>query len=42
MPERTESNANPNTPVVSSTGQNANDPNACPVLDYSTSTPLGN
>jgi hypothetical protein len=38
----TEINANPNTPSVLSTGQNANDPNACPVLDYSTSTPLGN
>jgi hypothetical protein len=38
----TETNANPNMPVVSPTGQNANDPNPCPVLDYSTSTPLGN
>jgi hypothetical protein len=38
----TEVNANPNTPQVSSTGQNANDPNACPVLDYVSSTPLGN
>jgi starch-binding outer membrane protein, SusD/RagB family len=38
----TEINANPNTPTVPPTGQNANDPNACPVLDYSTSTPLGN
>jgi len=38
----TEINANPNAPVVSSTGQNANDPNPCPVLDYTASTPLGN
>jgi hypothetical protein len=38
----TEINANPHTPSVSPTGQNANDPNACPVLDYATTTPLGN
>jgi hypothetical protein len=38
----TETNANPNTPVVSPTGRNANDPNACPVLDYATTTPLAN
>jgi hypothetical protein len=38
----TETNANPNMPVVSPNGRNSNDPNACPVLDYATSTPLGN
>lgn len=38
----TETNANPNMPVVSPNGRNANDPNACPVLDYSTTVPLGN
>lgn len=38
----TEVNANPNTPNVSPVGRNANDPNPCPVLDYSTSVPLGN
>lgn len=38
----TETNANPNMPVVSPTGRNANDPNACPVLDYASSAPLGN
>jgi hypothetical protein len=38
----TEINANPHTPNVSPTGRNANDPNACPVLDYVASTPLAN
>jgi starch-binding outer membrane protein, SusD/RagB family len=38
----TEANANPNTPVVSPTGFNANDPNRCPVLNYVSSTPLAN
>ncbi|HEX2611401.1 MAG TPA: SusD/RagB family nutrient-binding outer membrane lipoprotein [Gemmatimonadales bacterium] len=38
----TEINANPNTPNVSPVGRNANDPNPCPVLNYSSSTPLGN
>jgi len=38
----TEVNANPNTPVVSPVGRNANDPNPCPVLNYTSSTPLGN
>jgi hypothetical protein len=38
----TEANANPNTPGVSATGQNPNDPNACPLLDYASTTPLGN
>jgi hypothetical protein len=37
-----EINANPHTPNVSPTGQNANDPNPCPVLNYSSSTPLAN
>jgi starch-binding outer membrane protein, SusD/RagB family len=46
---QSEINANPNVPVVNSaglpvtaTGQNPNDPNPCPPLNYSTSTPLGN
>jgi hypothetical protein len=34
-------NANPNTPGVAPTGQNPNDPNPCPVLNYTSSTPLG-
>ena len=38
----TEINANPNTPNVSPTGRNANDPNPCPVLNYLSSVPLGN
>jgi len=38
----TEINANPNTPDVSPTGTNANDPNPCPVLNYVSSVPLGN
>jgi hypothetical protein len=38
----TETNANPHTPVVPPTGYNANDPNRCPVLDYSSSSPLAN
>ncbi len=38
----TEINANPNTPHVSPTGQNPNDPNPCPVLNYTSSTPLAN
>jgi starch-binding outer membrane protein, SusD/RagB family len=37
-----EVNANPNTPSVSPTGRNANDPNPCPVLNYTSSAPLGN
>ena len=46
---QTEINANPNTPSsnsagipVTPTGQNPNDPNACPVLNYTSSTPLAN
>jgi hypothetical protein len=39
---QTEINANPNTPNVDPVGRNANDPNACAVLNYSTSTPLAN
>ncbi len=38
----TETNTNPNMPVVAPNGRNPNDPNACPVLDYTGSTPLGN
>ena len=38
----TEINANPHTPNVSPVGRNANDPNPCPLLNYSSSTPLGN
>jgi starch-binding outer membrane protein, SusD/RagB family len=38
----TEINANPNTPNVSPVGRNANDPNPCPVLNYTSSVPLGN
>ena len=38
----TEINANPHTPTVDPTGRNANDPNPCPVLNYSTSVPLAN
>ena len=37
-----EINANPHTPNVSPTGQNPNDPNPCPVLNYTSSTPLAN
>jgi hypothetical protein len=37
-----EINANPNTPNVSPTGQNANDPSPCPALNYVNSTPLAN
>lgn len=44
-----EVNANPNTPAtnsagvaVTSVGLNPNDPNACPVLNYTSSTPLAN
>ena len=36
-----EINANPHTPSVPPTGQNPNDPNACPVLNYTSSSPLG-
>ena len=46
---QTEINANPNTPSTNSagipvtpTGQNPNDPNPCPVLNYTSSTPLAN
>ena len=46
---QTEVNANPNTPTtnsvgvaVTSTGLNPNDPAACPVLNYASSTPLAN
>jgi hypothetical protein len=38
----TEINANPNAPNVSPVGRNANDPNPCLLLDYSTSVPLAN
>jgi len=38
----TEINANPNTPNVSPTGQNPNDPNPCPPLNYTSSSPLAN
>ena len=38
----TEANANPNTPIVSPTGRNANDPNPCPALNYVSSLPLAN
>jgi hypothetical protein len=38
----TEINANPNAPNVSPVGRNANDPNPCPILDYTSSAPLGN
>jgi Starch-binding associating with outer membrane len=45
----TEINANPNTPTASSVGVaissvslNANEPAFCPVLNYTSSTPLGN
>lgn len=38
----TEINANPNTPTVAPTGYNPNDPNPCPVLNYTSSTPLAN
>jgi hypothetical protein len=38
----TEINANPNTPNVPPAGRNANDPNPCPALNYTTSTPLAN
>jgi hypothetical protein len=44
-----EVNANPNTPAtnsagiaVTSVGQNPNDPNPCPVLNYTSSAPLAN
>ena len=44
-----ETNANPNLPATSSTGvtitttsQNPNDPTACPVLNYTSSSPLAN
>jgi starch-binding outer membrane protein, SusD/RagB family len=37
-----EINANPHTPNVSPVGRNANDPNPCTVLNYLSSTPLGN
>lgn len=38
----TEINANSHTPNVPPAGRNANDPNPCPVLNYTTSTPLAN
>jgi hypothetical protein len=38
----TEINANPNAPSVSPVGRNPNDPNPCPILDYTSSAPLGN
>ena len=38
----TEINANPHTPNVPPTGFNANDPNPCPPLNYTTSSPLAN
>jgi hypothetical protein len=37
-----EVNANPNTPSVSPIGRNANDPNPCPALNYTSSAPLAN
>jgi hypothetical protein len=37
----TEINATPNTPTFAPTGQNPNDPNPCPVLNYTSSMPLG-
>jgi Susd and RagB outer membrane lipoprotein len=37
-----EINANPHTPNVAPAGRNPNDPNPCPVLNYSSSTPLAN
>jgi hypothetical protein len=46
---QTEINANPNVPSTNSAGQpvtavglNPNQPNACPVLNYTSSTPLAN
>ena len=38
----TEINANPNTPNAPPAGRNANDPNPCPVLNYTSSVPLAN
>lgn len=38
----TEANANPNTPAVSPTGRNPNDPSPCPALNYTSSIPLAN
>ncbi len=38
----TEHNANPNIPADNPVGRNANDPNPCPVLNYTSSSPLGN
>jgi hypothetical protein len=38
----TEINANPNTPNAPPAGRNANDPNPCPVLNYTSSAPLAN
>jgi hypothetical protein len=35
-------NANPNRPEVSPIGRNDNDPTACPVLNYTSTAPLGN
>jgi hypothetical protein len=35
-------NANPNTPKESSGSLNPNQPTACPVLNYTTSSPLAN
>jgi len=35
-------NANPHTPGVGPTDRNANDPNPCPSLNYTSSTPRGN
>jgi hypothetical protein len=37
-----ELNANPNAPAVASNGRNPNDPTPCPVLNYVSSSPLGN
>ncbi|MGH7627999.1 MAG: SusD/RagB family nutrient-binding outer membrane lipoprotein [Gemmatimonadales bacterium] len=39
---QSELSSNPNAPDVSATGQNPNDPNACPALNYTSSTPLAN
>lgn len=39
---QSEQASNPNTPDVSAIGRNPNDPNACPALNYTSSTPLAN
>jgi hypothetical protein len=37
-----EHNANPNIPAENPIGRNANDPNPCPALNYTSSSPLAN